>query len=142
MTACALAHRLVVTWIIVAGSGVAHGSLSVVKRAGDLTQKRHHDIIFQMVAVLVGPLHVFKTKHPLEVEQIGISAVETGGFVHAVKVKHETMTRGSLGGASYKFGKRLVITVHEIDLETLYTHIGIMLAHSLHILVKSTVSGP
>ena len=65
-----------------------HGALCIVHRSGQHTDEWHGDIVGYLVGMDVTPLHLFQPVNGFIVDDIGISAVQPGRFVRAVKVYH------------------------------------------------------
>ena len=77
-----------------------------------------------------------------KVDDIGPCTVQSRGLAGAVEVDEEFVARSRFGGFVIEIGYGLVVVVHEIDLETLDAHVGIVLAHVLHVAHESVVPGP
>ena len=88
------------------------------------------------------PFHLLQAVHALEVEHVGIGAVEAGRLGRAVEVHHQVMPGARGGGKVEEIVDELVVAVHEVDLEALDAHVGIMLADLLHVALEGRVSGP
>ncbi len=80
--------------------------------------------------------------HSFIIHDIRPCPAKTCRFVCAVEIKHQPVFCGSLGCPAVKSDHHLVITVHKVNLETLYAHLGIMPADFFHVTVKCPVSCP
>ena len=56
---------------------------------------------------------------------------------------HEKMIFGGHGSHTVvEVDNHLVVAVHEVDLEAFHAHVGIVLAHMLHVLVDGGIAHP
>ena len=118
-----------------------HRALGIIERACDHTDKWNRDIISNLIRILA-PFHVLKPEDSLEIDYIRISTVKTGRLESSVEIHHKIVLGGCLGGLAIEVHHRLVVPVHEIYLEALDTHLGIMPADLFHIFLESPVSCP
>ena len=139
----ALAHRPCGVGGIGGLGAVDHGSLGVVHRSGEHAGKGYGDIVERLVVLLDGaPLGLLLSVDTLKVDDIGIGAVESGGLVGAVEVDEQVVLGGHLGGTVVEVYDARVVAVDEVDLEALDSHLRVVLAHALHVLVEGIVAGP
>ena len=141
-TARALAHRLGAHRKIVLARGVAHRPLRVVHRTGHLTDERNGHVVGHLIHRRVAPLHLFKPVHTLEVHDIRVGALESGRLVGTVEVHQQVVFGAHLGRPAEPVGHRLVVAIHEIHLEALDAHLGVVSADILHILRKRPPASP
>ena len=80
--------------------------------------------------------------HALVIYDVRPCPVQSGRLVGAVEINEEVIFGSHLGSTPVEIHHRLVIPVHEIHLETLHSHLGIMTADILHVPVESQIAGP
>ncbi len=80
--------------------------------------------------------------HSLVIYDVRPCPVQSCRLVGAVEINEEVIFGGHLGSTSVEVHHRLVIPVHEIHLETLHSHLGIVAADILHVPVESQIAGP
>ena len=119
-----------------------HGALCIVHRSGQHTDEWHGDIVGYLVGTDVAPLHLFQPVNGFIVDDIGISAVQPGRFVRAVKVYHQLIFSGSFGSPVVEVYHFLVIPIHKVNLESFDAHFGIVLAYMFHVAGKGMVTCP
>ena len=121
--------------------GIMHGSLGVVKRAGHHADEGDGDFIQCQVAFVV-PLGLFQAIHTFIIQHIRIGAAQSCGFVGSVEVDKQVVFGGHGRHTVVEVDNLLVIAIHKVDLEAFHAHLGIMLAHMLHVLVDGGIAGP
>lgn len=121
--------------------GVFHGSLGEIHRACHHADKRNGGFVSDKVAI-IAPFDLFQPENTFYIQHVGIGAVHAGGFISAMKINKQVITRRGLRHPIVKIDRFLVITIHEIDFESLYAHIGIMAANFLHVLIHCGITGP
>ena len=141
MAAGTLAHGLAALEIGAAGA-VAHRTLGVVYHAGRHADIGECHIVEGHVYLDAAPAHVLQTVYALVVQDVGIGAVEAVRLERAVEVEHQMIFGGGLRGLGVEVEHQLVVAVHEVDLEALHAHLGVVLADMLHVAGKGVIAGP
>ena len=85
---------------------------------------------------------LFEAEHALVIEYVGPCAVEPRGLEYAVEIEQHLMFGADFGGAVQEIDHPLVVTIHEIDLETLDAHVGIMFHDAFHVALEGVVARP
>ena len=67
------------------------------------------------------PLGIFHTQHGFIPEDVGIGAAEPPGCCAAMKVKHEMVLGGQLGGVVVELDAELIAALNEVDLDAGYS---------------------
>ncbi len=142
MAAGPLAHGFRVAGAVGAAGGIAHGPLRVVHRSGHLADERNRRVVADLIDGGGAPFHLLQSVHPFEIQHVRPGAVQTGRLVRPVQVEHQPMAGGRLGDAVVEGRRQLVIAVHEVDLEPLDPHGGVVGAHPFHVAVEGPVAGP
>ena len=122
-------------------AGVLHGALGVVQRTGHHADEGDGDFVQDQVAVVV-PLGLFQAVHAFEIEHVGVGAAQSGRLVSSVEVDKQVVFGGHGCHAVIEIDHLLVVAVHEIDLETFDTQVGIVLAYKFHVLVDGGIASP
>ena len=135
-------HGLAVDGAVVAKGRIAHRALRVVERTGQHAQEGDGDIVDHLLFAILQPLHLLQAVYALEVDDIGIGAVQARRLVGTMEIDHHLVLGTHLGAGGIEVDHILVVTVHEIDLEALDTHAGEMQEDILHVAVDRPVAGP
>ena len=140
--ACTLTHRLVPARMVTPLGSVAHRALGKVHWTGEHPDEGNRDLVGHHIHVRTDPLALFQPENALIVEHVGVGAAQSRRLVRPVEVDEEVVFGGSGGHPLVEVDHNLVVAVHEIDLESLYAHLGIVLANALHLLVHGGVPSP
>ena len=110
---------------------------------------RHHSDIWErhviqrhVMLTHVCPSGLLHSEHSLVVEDVRIRPVQSHGLVYAVQVKKQMMAGRGIGNSLHHLHGRLVITVHEVNLQSLHSHPGVMTANLLKVLVEDVKDRP
>ena len=60
----------------------------------------------------------------------------------AMQVKNQLVFSTHFSGTIVECSHFLIVTVHKVHFETLYSHFGIMTAHIFHITLECMITGP
>ncbi len=142
VAACALAHGLGVRGEPVLARAVAQGARREVDAARLHADEGEGDVVARVVILERAPFHLFHAEDTLEVEDVGVGAVETRWRVDAVQVEHEVVACATVGQPLHHLQCRLVVAVHEVDLESLDPHLGVVAARLLEVLVHDVEHSP
>ena len=123
-------------------TAVEHGPLGVVHRSCSLADEGYLAVVVHLVPFQFGPPHLFEAEDALEVEHIGVGAVEACRLEGTVEVDHEVVFGAHLGCAAVEVGDYLVVAVHKVDLEPFDAHLAVVLTHPLHVAVEGIVARP
>lgn len=121
---------------------VAHGARREVDLSGHHADKGERDVVARHVVLGIRPAALFHPKDALIVEDVGIGAVQSYGFINAVKVKHKMVLGGAGSQPLDHLYSGLVITVHEVYFETFDAHVSIMLADRLQVFIHHVEHSP
>ena len=142
VTARALTHRFRIDGTVVVACGVPHRSLRVVHRTCGLTDEGDRHVVGHHVGLLAGPLHLLQPEDALEVEHVGIGALDSRGLVVAVHVEEQAVFGGRFREAVGEIGDLLVVAVEEIDLEALDAHLRVVFADAFEVAFRGIETGP
>ena len=121
---------------------IPHGSLGVIHRTCHHSDKWNGHIICHLIHIFCAPLHLLQAVDTFVIHYVRICPVKAYRLVCAVEIHHHPVFCGSLGSATVEGCHILVVPVHEVYLESLDTHLGIMSAYLFHIAVEGPVTGP
>ena len=142
VAACSLADRIHVAWLVPGVVVVPHRTLCVVHRTGSHSDVWEGHVVGQLVGSNLRPFHLLQSVHAFVVEHVRIGPVESAWLVGSVEVNELVIFRSHRSRTGVEVHHHLVVTVHEVDLPSLDTHLSIVGAYLLHILVERPVSCP
>ena len=137
-----LTHRLRITRIIITFGSISHRSLCIIHRSGNLTNKRKHHIILYLIYRRSTPFHLLQPIYSFEIEHIRISTIQTSRFMSAVKIENQFIFSTHFSSTIIECGHFLIIAVHKVYFEALYSHFSIMTANIFHIPLERMITGP
>ena len=111
----ALAHRVAVVYPEAFACGIAVGAGGVVHRALHHADEGEGHVVERHVGI--APLEFLQPEDAFEIDDIGIGAVLTRGFVNAVDIEHQAVRGGDPGKAVDQLDGLLVVAVDKVDLE-------------------------
>ena len=122
---------------------IPHCTRCEVHLTGHHSDVRERDIVQRHVVLLhVCPSGLLHSEHCLVVENVRICPVQPHGLVNAVQVKNQMMEGSGIGNPLHHLHCCLVVTVHEVHLQSLHYHLRIMAANLLKILVQDIEHRP
>ena len=142
MATCALTHRFRIDRIIVAFSCITHSALRVIHRTCHHTCKWNRSIKLYHIIIHGLPFQLFHAGNTFVIDDIGISTLQTCGFMNTMEVEHDLVFCTRSGSSVKELRDLLIVTIHKVHLETFDAHICIVLNHILHIAVEGFITGP
>jgi len=121
--ACAGRHGIVVYRMEILACCIAHPALCVIDRAGQHSYVRESNIVGDHV--FLAPFGLFQSEDALKIHHVRIGAVESRWLVHAMEINQQLVPGRRFCKAIQHLHYRLVVPVHEVDLESPETHLGI-----------------
>ena len=121
---CAHACRCRARNDIVLGLQRSHRTRCEVHRTDGIAHEGQPDRVVGCTAAAL-----LQAAHTLVGEQVGIAILQSGGLKGTVEVDHQVVLGTLSGGALVEVHHPLVAVVHEVYLQSLHAHLGVVLNH-------------
>ena len=114
----------------------------IIHRSCHHPDEGHRHVVGNLIDLDGRPFDLLQPVHAFEIDDVRIGPLDSRRFEYAVQVEQQLVPCGRTGGIVDEPDHLLVVPVHEIDLESLDAHFGIVLAKLLHLFGEREVAEP